>query len=199
MLSRRAFLIGTSALVAAPALPAIAIPAPVVTAARAAAPMWAVGTPGEYDWQAVRAATPEKAFKIWMREQDWDAEDEMEFDPTFVTRVEQWDSLTKVNPADWIEAGMGHCCDRCSYETHPSTGARVVGGEVVCEECLTIPDLLEGDEYDRETAEERIAQWMIGHDCDEASVRKQMSSSFDPDLIPTDIWQKCLAEARANL
>lgn len=191
MLSRRTFLIGTSALVAAPALPAIAMPAPIITTARAAAPMWAVGTPGEFDWQAIRAATPEKAFKIWMQEQDWDAEDEMEFDPTFVTRVERWDSLRKVNPADWIEADMGHCCERCSYETHRDAGARVVAGEVVCEDCFTFADLMaEGGEDAIDELANKIA------DEGEDDAREGLISSGNWEHVPVELWQAALAICR---
>lgn len=191
MLSRRAFLIGTSALVVAPALPAISLSAPVVTGARAVAPMWAVGTPGEFDWQAVRAATPEKAFKIWMREQDWDADDEMEFDPAFVTRVERWDELKKVNPADWIEAGMGHCCERCSCETHREHGARVVAGEVVCEDCFTFADLMtEGGEDAIDELANKIA------DEGEDETREALISTGDWEHVPADLWQSALAICR---
>lgn len=191
MLSRRMFLIGTSALVAAPALTSIAMPTPVVTAARATAPMWAVGTPGEYDWQAIRASTPEKAFKIWMREQDWDAEDEMEFDPTFVNRVEQWDNLSKVNPADWIEADMGHCCERCSHETHRDAGARVVAGEVVCEDCFTFADLMaEGGEDAIDELANKIA-------CEgEVEAREGLVSSGNWEHVPTDLWTAALTICR---
>ncbi len=191
MLSRRAFLIGTSALVVAPALPAIAAPAPVVTAARAVSPMWAVGTPGEFDWQAIRAATPEKAFKIWMREQDWDADDEMEFDPSFVTRVERWDNLKKVRPADWIEADMGHCCERCSHETHRDAGARVVAGEVVCECCYTFADLMSDG---GEAAIDELANKIADEGEDEA--REGLISSGDWEHVPDDLWQAALAICR---
>lgn len=61
--------------------------------------------------------------------------------------------------------------------------------EVVCEECTTIADLLGGDD-DIQLAEERLTEWFLGHDCDEESVREQMSKSFDPDLIPSEVWQK---------
>lgn len=193
MLSRRAFLIGTSALVVAPMLPAIAASAPVATAARAVAPMWAVGTPGEFDWQAIRASTPEKAFKIWMHEQDWDAEDEMEFDPSFVTRVERWDDLKKVNPADWIDAGMGHCCERCSYETHRDAGARVVSGEVVCEDCFTFADLMaEGGE----DAIDELANKIADEGEDEA--RENLIYSDNWQHVPDDLWQAAVAICQAD-
>lgn len=193
MLSRRAFLIGTSALVVAPALPAISA-APAVTAtARAITPMWAVGTPGEFDWQAIRASTPEKAFKIWVEDHAWDAEDEVEFDPEYVTRVQAWDELKTVRPADWLDADMGHCCTRCGYETHRDSGARAVGEEVVCEDCFTFADLMsEGDD----NAIDELANKIADEGEDEA--RENLISSGNWQHVPDDLWQAAVAICRGD-
>lgn len=191
MLSRRAFLIGTSALVVLPALPAISAPAPVATAARAVSPMWAVGTPGEFDWQAIRAASPERAFQIWIADQDFEDGEEAIFDPSYVTRVERWDDLKKVNPADWIEADMGHCCERCSHETHRDAGARVIAGEVVCEDCFTFADLMaEGGEDAIDELINKIA------DEGEDEAREGLIAAGDWEHVPDDLWQAALAICR---
>jgi hypothetical protein len=81
----------------------------------------------------------------------------------------------------------------------PHCSGSAFGTEAVCEDCTTIIDLLGSDDDDKELAEEQLTEWFLNHDCDEASVRKQMARSFNPDLIPLEIWQKCLAEARAEL
>ncbi|HEV7251455.1 MAG TPA: hypothetical protein VGN93_31140 [Shinella sp.] len=188
MLSRRAFLIGTSALVVAPALPAISA-APAVTAtARALKPMWAVGTPGEFDWQAIQAPSAEEAFKIWAQETAWDDEEEIEFDPECVTRVESWDHLKKVNPADWIDADMGHCCERCGYETHRDAGARVVAGQAVCESCFTFADLMaEGGENAIDELANKIA------DEGEEEAREGLISSGNWVHVPDELWLAAVA------
>lgn len=191
MLSRRAFLIGTSALVVAPALPAIsAAPAGTATA-RALTPMWAVGTPGEFDWQAIRAPNAEKAFQIWAQETAWNDEEEIEFDPEYVTRVEQWDDLNTVRPVDWLDADMGHCCTRCGYETHPDSGARAVGEEVVCEDCFTFADLMAKGGED---AIDELANKIADEGEDEA--RENLISSGNWQHVSDDLWQSAVAICR---
>lgn len=204
MLSRRTFLASTAALAIAPALPALSSVAPAAAAVKPATTIWVGGHDGEFDWQPFDAETREQAmrelFNIWEGIPEGEITDEVLAENGLcLQRADSMDGLQveEIKPYDWVEAGLGACCDRCSHECFGPDGARAINGEAICEECLTIPDLLDSHKYDREVAEERLTEWFLGHDCDEASVRKQMSSSFDPDLIPTDIWQKCLAEARA--
>ncbi|MCW5711327.1 hypothetical protein [Shinella sp.] len=192
MLSRRAFVIGTSALVVAPALPTISA-APAVTAtARAITPMWAVGTPGEFDWQAIRAATPEEAWRAWLSETGW-PDDDRPFEKSGVQRIPQWDDLETVRPTDWIDADMGHCCSRCGYETHRDAGGRSVGDEVVCEDCFSFADLMAeggGDAIDE------LANKIADEGEDEA--REGLISSGNWEHVPPDLWQAAVVICRVD-
>lgn len=132
--SRRQVLLGSAASVAVLAAPGVAIASP-----RPRLPMWAVGSPGEFDWQAVAAPTRGEAVKeylglIGMREDD-------EFAGDFeVQRCAVWDDLDgEPSPADWLHANMGTLCDRCDCETHSEDG-HAVGKEAVCEDCMTVED-----------------------------------------------------------
>ena len=207
MISRRMFLAGTSALAIVPALPTLALPtaaaAPIETV-KTATTIWVGGTDGEFDWRPFNAATKKDALKQLANYHGW--EYDLEGDPYLPTglslqRAPKMDGLLpdEIKPHHWIRSGLGAFCDRCDSECYGNDTGRVFGTEVVCEECTTIPDLLSGDEYDVQMAEERLTEWFLDHDCDEASVREQMSRDFDLNLIPVDIWQKCLAEARAEL
>lgn len=165
-MNRRDFLMtSTAAAIAAamPAPPAIALPKPL-------APAWIVGTPGEYDWQFVRAATADDARLEWVRDIlcvdscEEEGSDPAECDCEFcynlrgadATRMKRWDeSPMEPTPGDWIEAGMGHTCNRCGEETHPDCGGRNVNGEAVCEDCLELADW---DIIDPEIAAEMRAE-----------------------------------------
>lgn len=73
-LTRRSLLLGATALAGTAALPPVALlaeslPAPAMPAADQAAarlPAWVVGTPGEGDWEVIRAATEEDAIAGWL-------------------------------------------------------------------------------------------------------------------------------------
>ncbi|WP_018445570.1 hypothetical protein [Rhizobium gallicum] len=208
IMGRRAFLTNVAAVAVFPALPQIAMTEPVAVAEalKPATTIWVGGHNGEFDWHPFNAESREDAIKELLNYfgPDYSVDGEpytIEDADLCLERAKEMDGLEpeQVKPYHWILAGFGASCDRCGSECFAPDGARAIAGEAVCEECLTIPDLLEGDDYDQEDAEDRLKDWFIGHDCDEASVRKQMSRSFDPDLIPTDVWQKCLAEARAAL
>jgi hypothetical protein len=158
VLSRRAFLVGASAAVAAsiaPVLPAHVATVTVAAPAAVAEPLlaFAVGTPGDYDWQHIIAKSAEEAWRIWMEERG-EFENVIEgeplpaFDPEMVTRVEAWDGKGGTTSADWFAVGLGHVCDRCGYETSPEEGGRAVGDDAVCEGCLTWADRLAADEHD---------------------------------------------------
>ncbi len=206
MLNRRTFLTSAAALALAPALPARLLAAPTA-AVEAVAPLttiWVGGHNGEFDWQPINAETREQAMReliaSWQGTTQGDITDETlaEFD-LCLERASSMDGLQvdQIKSYDWVHAGFGASCDRCGSECFAEGGARAINGEAICEECLTIPDLLDTDEDDQVLAEERLTEWLLNHDCDEASVRQQMARSFDPDLIPSATWEKCLAEARA--
>lgn len=176
MISRRGFLLGVSSAAVAAALPTAVLPsAPVMIGVdMAAGPdlvAFAVGTPGEYDWISVFARSAEEAWTEWC-DQHWYEPDERRFDPDFVMRVEGWDHLSTITSADWLRVGLGHVCDRCGYETHPDIGARVVVGDVVCEECLTLADRASIDPDDVvEDLANRIADEGAGSVRDDLEVR----------------------------
>ena len=138
-ISRRQFLTTASAIAIAAALPlpsAVAAPLP----APSATPMWAVGSPGEFNWQPIAADTIEEAIRIFAEDHDY-----LEEDGSFTAeldgqRCKSWDGIGKPGPADWLREGLGTYCSRCDYETFLDSGGRVVGAEAVCEDCMTIAD-----------------------------------------------------------
>jgi hypothetical protein len=145
------------------------IPAAAVAPVAAPLPAWTVGTSGEFDWQMVRALTEKDARLLWAS--DFTGDDACEdggppkddcecdlcskFRCAEVNRVEQWDSLDEVKPADWLRVGFGHVCSRCGYETFREEGGKAVGDEAVCEECMTVEDW---DAVDPERAAELRAE-----------------------------------------
>lgn len=146
-ISRREVLLGAIAVTAAAALPTI--PAPAAMAPEAL-PAWAVGTPGEFNFQHIVAKTAEEAEKIFRAEWCDDSCEGEEDAPcgacdaccleVNATRVEIWDGKKDTTSGDWLEAGMGTYCARCSYECFADNGAKPVNGEAVCEECMTLAD-----------------------------------------------------------
>jgi hypothetical protein len=159
MINRRDVLIGVAAVAAAAKLPtagAVAKPAEVI-------PAWAVGTPGEFNWQHIVARTAEKAERVFRAENcDFECEEDtlcgecegctME---VVAERKPVWDGLENPTSADWLRAGSGTYCSRCSYETFPEENGHPVGDEAVCEECMTLADW---DIVDPERAAELRAQ-----------------------------------------
>jgi hypothetical protein len=147
---REVMVLGAAAVVTAglPTLPAIAS-----TPAKAA-PVWLVGTPGEYDWQVVRADTELEAKIGWLS--DWIGSDECENGTPIseacdcevcsqiggidAERKPQLDGKQEITPGDWLRVGSGHICSRCSYETYADSGGHAVGPEAVCEDCMTTDD-----------------------------------------------------------
>lgn len=144
--------IGAAVVAAVPASVAAAIPVAEAPASDLLA--WAVGTPGEFDWQFIRARTADEAIRSFACETvGGDGCEDENADPdgcgdcewcfamgADAERKPMWDDLEQTTNADWIRAGMGSLCSRCSYETFPDTGAEIVKEEVVCEECMTLTD-----------------------------------------------------------
>ena len=210
-LSRRKFLIGfagtaCTALVPAQARNIIQFDGPIVPKTT----IWIGGHHGDFDWHPFDARTRADALRqILYYHGHGNAEEveemlglsDKELDGMHlgIERVKKMDGLAvdEIRGHHWIRAGFGACCDRCGSECYDGDGGRAFGTEAVCEECTTLTDLLGGDKWDREQAEERLTEWFLNHDCDEVSVRAQMARDENPDLIPAEFWQKCLAEARA--
>lgn len=143
MLNRRQFLTAASAatIAAAMPLPALALAEPALPAVAKFTPMWAVGTPGEYDWQAIAADTLEEAIQIFAEENDYLEEDGSLMGEIDGQRCKIWDELPgKPSDADWLRAGLGAFCSRCKYETSFEEGAYALGDEAVCDECMTLAD-----------------------------------------------------------
>lgn len=197
-MDRRQFLKSVSAGAVLAALPpaalAATVPALDVAAAAPVMPAFAVGTPGEYDWISVVAENAEAAWDFWCDEHDYEGE-ERAFRPEYVTRVEKWDGKDpdKIRPADWLSANLGHCCERCGYETHPESGARVVAGDVVCEECLTLPDQVESDP---EEVVDELANRIA--DDGEGETRDWLETKGWLDRIPVELWNRAVAEVEAS-
>jgi hypothetical protein len=136
------------AVAALPAVPSLAAPQPIL------APAWTVGTPGEYNWQAIFAETEDAARRAWVEdyagftccENGKESEEcDCEFCHHFhgdleVNRVPKWDGKSKIEAADWFAAGMGHVCSRCGEETSAEDDGHPVGKEAVCHDCMTLAD-----------------------------------------------------------
>lgn len=152
-LSRRAFLFGSTAVVAVAALPAIPKAAPQ--------PLWGpetlnfvpkpprvayfVGTPGDMNGEYIRARSPRDAWEIWCTNNDvFDEDSELEeqippFDAESVHRVEAWDGKKHVYDADLLAAGFSTVCSKCGYERHQDDGeSTTLGPMVFCFSCVPV-------------------------------------------------------------
>ncbi|WP_420104118.1 hypothetical protein [Bosea sp. (in: a-proteobacteria)] len=143
ILTRRFLLVAAAATAASAAIP-IETKAAAGKIFRPRKLAWVVGTPGEYNFELIRAATPEEAIKLWMAEQcEGFAEPGEPCDCMACThelvsyRMAAFDQIRNPSPGDWIRAGMGAHCDRCGYECDPEMGARAIADTAVCESCLT--------------------------------------------------------------
>jgi hypothetical protein len=125
MLSRREVLIGAAAVAMAASIPSL----PVAAAPIEIIPSWAVGSPGEFDWQHVIAKTEREALRFFAEEHgDYEQEcthadyqegcDCCEAIGAYeAERVPIWDGKKDVSCGDWLRANMGSICSRCGYET----------------------------------------------------------------------------------
>lgn len=214
MLSRRAFLTSTAALAIVPALPAALSAAPAVAVAKPATTVWVGGHYGEFDWHPFHGESKRDVIRqllhyhghgndeeieatMTMTDEELDAElKAMDMD---VSRAPVMDGMEpdEIKAHHWIRAGMGAHCSRCDYECDAESGARAVGEEAVCEECLTLEDKLSLGDNDE--VEEELIELMMDHKCAEDEVREVLARSMDPTVIPATMWEKCLATARAEL
>lgn len=197
-LSRRSFLGSFVGLVALPLATSVkaaplasAAAADIIASAPPLSPMWAAGTPGEFDWQPVSANTAEEAFAKWCDHQGIPAATRPPFSAEAVRRVPSWDgrSPEQVRPADWIKNGLGHSCERCDSEVMADT-ATVIEGEVVCHECMTYGEKLDDDE---DFGMESLAD-LIG-DMGEQEAKAYVIQHEDFDLIGEVRWAKAAEEA----
>jgi len=142
-MNRRELLLGSTALIISVNIPAIEISAkPEVI------PAWIVGTPGEFNWQHIIAKTAEKAERIFRDENcEFECEEGSPCGECYGCTMEViaerkpiLDGIVNPTPADWLRAGSGTYCSRCSYETSPEENGHPVADEAVCEECMTIAD-----------------------------------------------------------
>lgn len=196
-ITRRALLTSAAAVAASTVLPPIAaMPAPAAIGVDMAASSdlvaFAVGTPGEFDWISVFARTPEEAWQEWVH-QHWFEDEEAAFNPEFVNRVAAWDGLSVVKPADWFRAGFGHVCDRCGYETHEEEGARAIGDEAVCEQCLTFGDRMRCDD---DVAMDDLVDRIIDDGVHETRVWLENKGWWD--VVGDERWAKAVAMAEAG-
>jgi hypothetical protein len=204
MLNRRAFLTSTAALAIVPALPSIA--APVVASAEAApaTTIWVGGHDGEFDWHPFNATSREDAARQLLayhgRDLDLNGKPYTLEDACMsLQRAHKMDGLQvkEIRSHHWIRAGFGSFCDRCDSECFTDDGARVIGCAVVCQECVTITDmLLEGDDAD---AQERLVELMIDEGCDEGAVFEVLARDNDMSVITPELWIRCLGEARLHI
>lgn len=184
MLTRR-FVLAAGAVAAASAAVARIPPGPPTAAPAPTAPppppkvAWVVGTPGEYDWEVVRAPTRERALEIWLEDSGWEPECEVEcppgedpetWEPETLTqcvcgkclmpdveadRVTAFDSIRNPTPGDWIRANIGHTCSRCREEASPGDGAIAIGDDCICPHCQTREEKAAANEERERLREER--------------------------------------------
>lgn len=166
-LTRRSFLLSSSAaaLAATVPLPAMPVPKAAVGVDLAAGPdllAFVVGTPGEYDWQVVFAKSARDALleaHHWMFERMNPETKRWEIDPNepvdvdayadHFQRVPQWDGRDPagISPADWFCIGWGYSCDRCDGPASADSGL-IIGSDVVCEDCVTFADRVAAGDWD---------------------------------------------------
>lgn len=158
-ISRRALLLGTSAVAVAATLPAVPVAPAVAKVAKPVLPTWIVGTPGEWDGEVIRAATREAAVLLRCDECEFDGDadanpadgeggPECECETCYAgrgyeaTRVAEWDGrpMESIGGGDWLDVGCEAICDRCSYETSEDAGGRNISGKAICEDCMTLAD-----------------------------------------------------------
>jgi hypothetical protein len=194
-ISRRSFLLGSVAVVAAPAVVQAVPTAPALPkiigvdlGTDLGTTMWAVGSPDSFDWQPISASSLEEAFRIRFGE-EYTRDEYGSHIEEYALHIPSWDGRApeEIQPADWIDAELGHICFRCDNECFGGQNGYVVGADVVCEECMRIIDWVEIDE---DRAVEAIAMIIIDNGEDDA---RQLIEAAD--AIPPEVWAKAVAEA----
>lgn len=116
-------------------------------------PAFAVGTPGEFNWKVIFARTVDRAKEIWYDENGWYEPDERELDLD-ANSVPHLDGLATEegehppSVSDCIEMGWDHNCVRCYRDVScDGDNYRDIGGEAVCQECLT-PQEVDADDHE---------------------------------------------------
>lgn len=195
-MNRRHFLLGVSAAALAPALPAMPLAAlPTVTAPPAPVPAqlaFVVGTPGEFNWSQVWAATAEEAIEEWCSHNGYDDPEDM---PEIDTqRMPSWDDLfgQDITSGMWIEAGIGHTCSRCHEECFPEDGAESVAGAAVCDPCLTLADKF-ALAHRRDEMIEELAEYIADNSEEEAKAWLGRAGAWD--AAEDDHWPAAVAMA----
>ncbi|MBY3158406.1 hypothetical protein HFO56_39595 [Rhizobium laguerreae] len=197
-MSRRSFLgsfVGLAALPLAAAVRAAplasASAADIIASAPSLPPMWAAGTPGEFNWQPISADTAEEAFAKWCDQAGLPVDEWPPFSNESVRRMPLWDGRTpdEVRPADWIEGGLGHGCQRCDCEVMADS-ATIVEGEVICHECMTYGEKL-GDNED--LGMDSLVELIC--DKGEEGAQAYLIQHEDFELIGIDRWSMAVSEA----
>lgn len=153
-LSRRAFLFGSTAVVAVSVLPAYAspdiylkppTPNPLILTPKPPRVAYFVGTPGDMNGEFIRARSPRDAWEIWCANNDvFDEDNELEeqiqpFDAESVHRVEAWDDKKHVYDSDLFAAGFSTLCSKCGYERNQDDGqSTTLGPMVFCFSCVPV-------------------------------------------------------------
>ena len=200
-ISRRAFLMSTVAMIVAPAVHGIAgttsADAVIVTGPSRIGTAWAVGTSGEFNWHRVFAETREEAYRTWLGgddDPDFEISDAVLDESTF--RVERWDCIEELKPADWFRAGMGHICDRCSGEAYSDYGSMIIDEDrVICEECITFGDRCLIDQPD--DLVEDLIEFFDNHDGPDGARAFLMARDWWDDL-PVESWNAAMEWVAKN-
>jgi hypothetical protein len=173
---RQALAVGIGAAVAA-ALPASAIAAaPIAEATKLDLVAWAVGTPGEFDWQMVRARTYEDAIRAFACETvGGDGCEEEEVGPdgcgecewcyamgAEAERQPAWDGKDKITHADWLRVGMGTICAHCKDEVYVEDSGVIVGEKGIHQHCMTLADWDIADPARAATIRAKQASTLLG-------------------------------------
>lgn len=91
--------------------------------------MWAVGPDDCEGWVAIDASNHVAAKKAYAKEHDCGT------DWLIANRIEAWDSLETITPADWVRNGHGYSCSQCAEMAFADDGAVIADGRVFCSSC----------------------------------------------------------------
>lgn len=192
-LTRRGVLaLGAAAATAAAVPPALSLPVSAPTV-KPATTIWVGGTDGEMDWHCFDAKSEADAMKQLLRYHDVPDGETRPY--LQVQRAPSMDGLRprEIGRADWIRARLGTLCDRCDDECFGDNNGRVIAGEVVCDECLTIADKLQV--WRADDVEDELAEILIDQDGDLAAAKVHIGSSAD--VVTDEMWARVVARRSA--